>query len=83
MASEFLIHNRSCQRETIVDQIHMRFAIKRGKALIENSKLSISNYNYLAMRKRLKIKGISITATVVNMRANVIEHGFDTAQVVF
>jgi hypothetical protein len=33
-----------------MDQIHMRFAIEQEKALIENPKLSISNYNYLAMR---------------------------------
>ena len=66
-----------------MDQIHKRFAIEQEKALIENPELSISNYNYLAMREQLKINGISISAAVVTKRANVIEHGFDTVLVVF
>jgi hypothetical protein len=47
-----------------MDQIHKRFAIEQEKALIENPELSISNYNYLAMREQLKIYGLCITATV-------------------
>jgi hypothetical protein len=66
-----------------MDQIHMRFAIEQAKALIENPELSISNYNYLAIRERLKIKGINISATIVTKRANVIEHGFFTVLVMF
>ncbi len=66
-----------------MDQIHGRIANEQKKALIKNSELSISNYKYLAMRERLKIKGICILATVVTKRANVVKHGFYTVLVVF
>jgi len=39
------------------------------KALIENPDLPIYNYNYLAMRDRLKTKGITVSATTITKRA--------------
>lgn len=41
----------------------------REKALIENPELPISNYNYLAIRDRLKTKGITVSATTITKRA--------------
>jgi hypothetical protein len=41
----------------------------REKALIDNPELPISNYNYLAMRDRLKTKGITVSATTITKRA--------------
>jgi transposase len=41
----------------------------REKALIDNPDLPISNYNYLAMRDRLKTKGITVSATTITKRA--------------
>jgi hypothetical protein len=41
----------------------------REKALIDNPELPISNYNYLAMRDRLKTKGFTVSATTITKRA--------------
>lgn len=41
----------------------------REKALIDNPDLPISNYNYLALRDRLKTNGITVSATTITKRA--------------
>jgi len=41
----------------------------REKALVEDPQLPISNYNYLAIRDRLKKKGITVSATTITKRA--------------
>jgi transposase len=41
----------------------------REKALIDNPDLPIANYNYLAMRDRLKTKGMTVSATTITKRA--------------
>ena len=41
----------------------------REKALVEDPQLPISSYNYLAMRDRLKKKGITVSATTITKRA--------------
>lgn len=41
----------------------------REKTLIENPDLPIDNYNYLALRDRLKTKGITVSATTITKRA--------------
>ena len=41
----------------------------REKALVEDPELPISSYNYLAIRDRLKKKGITVSATTITKRA--------------
>jgi hypothetical protein len=41
----------------------------REKALVEDPQLPISSYNYLAMRDRLKKRGITVSATTITKRA--------------
>jgi hypothetical protein len=43
--------------------------LQREKALVEDPELPISSYNYLAMRDRLKKKGITVSATTITKRA--------------
>ena len=43
------------------------------KASIENPELPISNYSYLAIRDRLKTKGITVSATTITKRAKEID----------
>jgi len=45
----------------------------REKALVENPELPISNYNYLAMRDRLKKRGITVSATTITKRAKALD----------
>jgi hypothetical protein len=45
----------------------------REKALVEDPQLPISSYNYLAMRDRLKKKGITVSATTITKRAKELD----------
>jgi hypothetical protein len=45
----------------------------REKALVENPELPISNYNYLAMRDRLKKRGVTVSATTITKRAKELD----------
>ena len=45
----------------------------REKALVEDPQLPISSYNYLAMRDRLKKRGISVSATTITKRAKELD----------
>lgn len=45
----------------------------REKALVEDPQLPISGYNYLAMRDRLKKKGITVSATTITKRAKELD----------
>lgn len=45
----------------------------REKALIEDPRLPISNYNYSAIRDRLKKKGFSVSATTITQRAKTLD----------
>ena len=45
----------------------------REKALVEDPELPISSYNYLAMRDRLKKRGITVSATTITKRAKELD----------
>jgi hypothetical protein len=45
----------------------------REKALVEDPRLPISSYNYLAMRDRLKAKDITVSATTITKRAKELD----------
>lgn len=45
----------------------------REKALVEDPQLPISSYNYLAMRDRLKKRGITVSATTITKRAKELD----------
>jgi hypothetical protein len=45
----------------------------REKALVENPELPITSYNYLAMRDRLKKRGITVSATTITKRAKELD----------
>ncbi|MFH2104487.1 MAG: hypothetical protein ABIJ39_14160 [Chloroflexota bacterium] len=45
----------------------------REKALVEDPQLPISSYNYLAMRDRLKKKGVTVSATTIAKRAKELD----------
>jgi hypothetical protein len=45
----------------------------REKALVEDPRLPISSYNYLAMRDRLKTSGITVSATTITKRAKELD----------
>jgi hypothetical protein len=45
----------------------------REKALVEDPQLPISSYNYLAMRDRLKKRGITVAATTITKRAKELD----------
>ncbi len=45
----------------------------REKELVEDPELPISSYNYLAMRDRLKKKGVEVSATTITKRAKELE----------
>jgi len=47
--------------------------LMREKALVENPQLPISNYNYLAIRDRLRKKGIRVSATTITKRAKELD----------
>jgi hypothetical protein len=43
------------------------------KGLVEDPELPITNYNYLAMRDRLKTKGFTVSATTITKRAKELD----------
>jgi hypothetical protein len=45
----------------------------REKALVEDPRLPISSYNYLAMRDRLKKSGFTVSATTITKRAKELD----------
>jgi hypothetical protein len=45
----------------------------REKALVEDPRLPISSYNYLAMRDRLKAKDITVSVTTITKRAKELD----------
>jgi hypothetical protein len=45
----------------------------REKALVDDPELPISSYNYLAIRDRLKKKGITVSATTITKRAKELD----------
>jgi hypothetical protein len=45
----------------------------REKALVEDARLPISSYNYLAMRDRLKKRGFTVSATTITKRAKELD----------
>ena len=50
-------------------EVAMAAELLAEKALIEDQTLPIYNYNYLALRDRLKTKGITVSATTITKRA--------------
>ena len=48
-------------------------AIKREKELVDNPQLPITDYNYSALRDRLKKKGIAVSATTITSRAKQLD----------
>jgi hypothetical protein len=54
-------------------EVTMATELLAEKALIEDPDLPISNYNYLALRDRLKTKGITVSATTITKRAKELD----------
>jgi hypothetical protein len=56
-------------RLSVETEAAMTAELQAEKALIDDPDLPIYNYNYLAMRDRLKTKGITVSATTITKRA--------------
>ncbi len=56
-------------RLSVETEAAMTAELQAEKALIDDPDLPIDNYNYLAMRDRLKTKGITVSATTITKRA--------------
>jgi hypothetical protein len=56
-------------RLSVETEAAMIAELQAEKALIDDPDLPIYNYNYLAMRDRLKTKGITVSATTITKRA--------------